>query len=658
MSWTQPQTVVDLFTGVPLDPDYNQTVLFNAGSPDNDTVETQLNFFKNNYLYGTWQNVSYIRPSSGSIRLELVGAQTFEGVRSCNYMRFCNYDSNRTYYDGGPSSIHNNYYAFINFVEYVNEKTFEISFTIDPLQTYMFNYTINQCFIERQHSTTDAIGDNLISESFDLGNNYVINTSQHKISSANSICILINRVNAVSGGGTSTTHITGDGVEVTFELSVHFDTITRVFYPDGTNITDYTYDSSTYEITFDEAPADTVVIAIQGTITGQTTTSTLSGGVYTPCEVHSFSNLVNSDNPGEDETSITTVDQFLDQYNESDIICVYQYPSFIGSVGSEVGTSLTISKPATLDGYTPKNNKLFTYPYSYLQASNHSGSIATYNWELFNDKGANAETFVIDGNIVGLAELCMVPSGYRGISNEHATYNYDYDSALTLSTMPQCAWAGDTFKAWWAQNKAGFVMSAVTGALGGAGSAYSGGYNLGSAYKAQIPSLAGSSGASLSNIPIGGLSGAMTSAAPAIGLAVAGVNLATSAAGAMAKIYDIKHTPSQTHGQTQTEHLNTKHGIIGFSLYTMSITASIARTIDDYFSRFGYAQHTISTPNRNVRPVFTYVQTQGCTINGAVPAEYEKEICKIYDKGITWWKKSYATHMGEYYNYFNTNKLS
>ena len=44
-----------------------------------------------------------------------------------------------------------------------------------------------------------------------------------------------------------------------------------------------------------------------------------------------------------------------------------------------------ITKLTTLNGYSPKNGKLKTYPYMYLLLDNGNGGQATYKFELFQD---------------------------------------------------------------------------------------------------------------------------------------------------------------------------------------------------------------------------------------------------------------------------------
>ena len=105
---------------------------------------------------------------------------------------------------------------------------------------------------------------------------------------------------------------------------------------------------------------------------------------------------------------------------------------------------------------------------------------------------------------------------------------------------------------------------------------------------------------------------------------------------------DIKNTPSQTHGQSQTDSLNPGMRRVKFSFYSLSIKAQFARIIDDYFTRYGYATNRTKVPNRNARPFWTFTKTAGCTIRGSIPADSAVSICNIYNAGITFWKDPYA----------------
>lgn len=45
----------------------------------------------------------------------------------------------------------------------------------------------------------------------------------------------------------------------------------------------------------------------------------------------------------------------------------------------------TYNKPSSLNGYTPKNKKLLTWPYCFINVSNNNGSANSLRYEYFHD---------------------------------------------------------------------------------------------------------------------------------------------------------------------------------------------------------------------------------------------------------------------------------
>ena len=84
---------------------------------------------------------------NNSIKIE----ERFENIKG-NYLRYKN--TNKWYY------------AFITEVKYINEYTSEIFFTVDAWQTFYFDFSVEKCFVEREHVTNDGIGVNTVSEPF------------------------------------------------------------------------------------------------------------------------------------------------------------------------------------------------------------------------------------------------------------------------------------------------------------------------------------------------------------------------------------------------------------------------------------------------------------------------------------------------------------
>ena len=492
--YINPNTNIRILAGVPLDNTYEHTIFFNDST-------AQYNYFAGKTLYSLTAQ-SYQRVNRGYIRVNI----NAENLYNANYVMFQNASFGSKWF-----------YAFITAVEYVNNDVSEVQFEIDVMQTWFFNYTLEMCYVEREHTQTDVLFENQVEENLDMGSEYIINTHDEFDMSTMSVCILVNR-DTDAGGQHS----------------------------------------------------------------GQTINN-----VYTPVQVISG---LNPNNP-------TAIDTQISQYLEDEIICVYQYPSFLDSAATQ---AKSINKNTSdLEGYVPKNKKLFNYPYNFLLVSNNCGQTAQYRWEDFN---AQVATFTIWGVKVSTPSVMCYPRFYRGMSDA-------YDDGIIYGNFPECAWSGDTFKAWWAQNKGAFITSGIISSIEA--------FRNYSSKKADWQNIRDV------GIPI--------------------FEMVLSKTGQVA---DVAAMPNQTHGKTQTDSLNPAMGIVKFSFYSMSIKGQYAKIIDDYFDRFGYACKRNKVPNRNVRPHWCFTKTLGCTIAGSVPADDMKKICGIYDRGITFWKN--GNEVGDY----------
>ena len=142
MAYIAPNSTVWLYKGVPLDPNYENTYWFAS-------TGTQKSAFDGTYLAYTFTAQSYCRATGNAIRVQ----RNPDDLINCNYMAFRN-----------TSFGDKIFYAFIDEVAYINNSTAEIRFTIDVLQTYFRDITFLPSYIEREHSHTDEIGDNIVPE--------------------------------------------------------------------------------------------------------------------------------------------------------------------------------------------------------------------------------------------------------------------------------------------------------------------------------------------------------------------------------------------------------------------------------------------------------------------------------------------------------------
>lgn len=150
--YVEPNSTVYLMKNVPLDPTYQHTVLFSSR-------DSQANTFLGFTEAGlTFENQSYQRHGRGYLRV----AKNVGELLNCNYMMFRNYNSEKLSYDRW-------FYAFVTDVEYVNEATTLVRYEIDIMQTWLFDYSLDPVFVEREHSSTDTIGDNLLDENLEKG---------------------------------------------------------------------------------------------------------------------------------------------------------------------------------------------------------------------------------------------------------------------------------------------------------------------------------------------------------------------------------------------------------------------------------------------------------------------------------------------------------
>lgn len=86
-------------------------------------------------------------------------------------------------------------------------------------------------------------------------------------------------------------------------------------------------------------------------------------------------------------TDFATMKQKIQAYaksgNADAIVSIFQAPALCFSASPQ---NFTMAFPTTLAGYTPKNKKLFQYPFSYLIADAHDGTQYAYRLEYFKNQ--------------------------------------------------------------------------------------------------------------------------------------------------------------------------------------------------------------------------------------------------------------------------------
>lgn len=565
MSYIAPNSDILILKGVPIDSDYLNTL-------HQDTLQGQYNMFSAFAKY-TLDKYNYQRADKGKIRVSIL----CDNLYDCNYMMFRNTNFSNKWF-----------YAFITGRTFVNDHCTEITYEIDVMQTWYFDYDMAHCFVEREHSETDLIGDNLVPENFDVG-------------------------------------------ELIPEQFTHFTFPDDAISPQGVM----------YEIVVFYVPNNTknyvgsVTLDQQGNVqvsytscddgNGSYNTGSILNGIYMGCRFYGIPMLLDSAIGDTLKLVNGLIAAIIGTQVEGKIVNIAQIPyqlwiKWLNEGSAEWNKQITeetkFYNASHTKNYTPKNKKLYTFPYRQLEVTNNGGEKGRFKWENFTATydpiGGNSEIGVATLKITGVPvmspELMCYPFKYNSLDN-------DYESGIMLTDFPNPPWNEDSYSKWLAQNKDAMIYSSIATSV----------------------------------LAIGGAVATVASGGALAPLAVAGAGLAIDRkiSGDITNAIKAKNTPDQFKGQLNISSLRTVQHRVGFYMYDLGVEYNVAKTIDDYFNMFGYATKEVKIPNIKrtgavIRPHWNYIKTNGCTLHpnsgSGLSAEDESKIAQIYDKGITFWQ--------------------
>lgn len=524
-----PQTDIILLQ-VPLQ--LNQEHQLNFAS-----ATAQYNYF-NSLPKLTEYNATYMR-KDGVIRYEA----NYEDLVGYNYVMY----RNEAYGDKW-------FYAFITNMEYVNDNMTNITIKTDVWQSWQFSFIWKDTFIEREHTNNDAIGSNTIPESLETGE-YIIN----EVGS-----IAPSKIVKTQGGSVTinTEYL------ICFQVTAFLNSI-------------YSRQARTYNRTFsglgflaveDSASAIDLIEGYEKAKMGENIVSIFMcpKEFFQDCHAGTFTWTIRS-GASVSHTVYTPAESFY---------------------GSNLTDNISVTRNDDLGGYVPKNNKLYTYPFSYLYVNNNAGSEAIYRYEDFTQ---NTPKFYLTGAIGQGCSIKLVPLSYKMGDGE--TYSY----GLIAPKLPVCAWYSDYYTNWMTQNAVNIGTSIANDVING---------------------VAGVASASMSQSPHGAINA----------IASTGTGIAST----LAQIETAKRTPDQVHGDVNASDVDFASRKF-FTWHKMSLRPEIARVVDEYFSMYGYATHRVKKPNITGRRNWNYVKTIGCYIQTNAPQEDVQELEAMFDRGITIW---------------------
>lgn len=234
-----------------------------------------------------------------------------------------------------------------------------------------------------------------------------------------------------------------------------------------------------------------------------------------------------------------------------------------------------------LDGYTPKNKKLLTYPYCFDKLTNMQGQESILHQELWADSTQDGTT----GKILEITACLTAGCSVRAFPHYYAGESLAPDYGISGAKYPQLNWKTDSYINWLTQQGVNEVTQTAEDTIINPGSVLN----------------------DISNLLVSN--------------------------------YKAYKTPPQVKGNINCGDVMFARGLCTIYILSFTIRREFAKQIDDYFSRFGYKINETKIPNIYGRSNFNFVEIgkDECIGYGDVPSKYMEQINDICRQGVTIW---------------------
>ena len=448
------------------------------------------------------------------------------------------------------------FYAFITAMEYVNNNTTFIYITTDVFQTWQFDFIFKESFIEREMIAVseDVPGANLIPEGLELGEPKVEGTAEF------------------------------DELEPVYLVAFSGDK----FQENNINQNGYQYNGIYSSVAF-------ILTNVTGTALG----------------------IINNQGDGDKILTVFTVPKFAvaSQVPEDTEGTHYYYAKILESNKENPVLKTLVSTPSNLDGYTPKNQKLRTYPYLYVGFNPSNGSQKIYRYEDFLN---GTPSFKLISEVNPNPSVYFIPQNYRGSSGDSMS------DIASLNGYPTISYKNDVYNTWLAQNSEIMSIQMQQEQFNYEVNAIKGGINT-------VGSLVG-------NAVSGDVGGALTgSINSGVDLASNDVNHEFYIQNMLAQVERQKLLPDNANLSSSNATL-LGYELADKNIFTRyTIKSQFAERIDKFFDMYGYLTNKVKVPNLNNRPNWNYVKTIGANIIADIPQNDLQTLKNLFDSGITLW---------------------
>ena len=578
-------TTFSFYKGVNLSLNSIDTFYFANRSAQTTYFATKLSF--------TVAKCSYQRADIGKVKVD----KAYKYVYDCDYLSFKN-----------TSYENKTFYAFITGVEYIDDNTTIVYYVIDNVQTWLLDCTIPACYIERQHSTTDNFGDNMLLDPIDCGE-YVTKEIMDNLSS-DFVVVFQATFNV---GLWASDFTTKQAPELQLKNGI---------YDNASQWAVYANVSS--NVASDNSALSEILNAIYNGLGGVTVDDFINIYMYPKAAIALGSGT------GNVYTVVGAVSQTTDLNKIFRVVGAYQSND---RAGQTIQLSQTLKvHPTTLDSYTPKNAKTLQYPYAVLHITNNDGSAIDLKYEKFRKPSDNSIVDVqlrLTGCTTGEGKVRLTPEQYLGV----AETALDYDTAIDSSAFPTVSMVGDPYLIYLAQNK-NRIQNGYDQML------YSAAASIGGAAASDIQSVAMMyAGSQAGGGESSGISGKMAGQ-NTLG---AGVSSAITTFGKVqslnAQFSDMAIAPATASGLSGIG-LAFQNGKKLFTVTCKTVDRYHAKMIDDFYTMFGYPVRSIQSPNLCARTKFTYIKTVGVIVKGSAPELVKQDLENKLNNGLRFWSST------------------
>lgn len=524
---------------VPLESDYKNTLYFANASDQQAYFQTRI---VKSYTDFSYQRKDHV------IRIP----EEYDDIYHVNYVMYQNTAYSNKWF-----------YAFITDLRYVNDGMTEATIETDVMQTWMFDYTIKESFVEREHVDDDTIGLHTYPEGLETGEYVVENYEQEVIANTHAHLVISATFDAFRNENAGS-FINGIYNGVDYFLIASQTGVSAV----GSFVDSIKYFLNKYATL--------------------TKSDAITGMFIVPDEITEYDYIQEN--------------QLWDFMYITEGTGYYRYKKLTSNI---IDGLMPISFPrkyitkpySTIgeygDTYSPRNNKLFTYPFKYLLATNNAGNQAVYHYEYFaneDNQGIDKCPFRTEGAITPGCSIKTTPVNYKG-----ALFNFE--EGINFGKYPICSFNTDMYTNWLTQNA----------------------LNLG--------------GQVFGNVLTAG-AGIASGSLPAVSSGLMGIW------GVVSSVWEHSLIPPQAEGNLNNGDINYSMGINNISFYKMSIKRENAEIIDRFFDMFGYKVGLVKMPNSNHRARYWYTKTVDINLNGAIPQDDLRKIKACYNNGITFWRNA------------------